>query len=143
MKGITRSAVSEKLMGCTEGATVTCGGAGDVVQNGPTTSSAYLSAFPNTAVSDNGVGKIDYHINDKNTLNGMLYVGYDISVGEDHPLVSTAFLHPVKIRTWTNSEDWIWTPRSTLVNEIRFGYSPLNFAFWNANTRHRPPESRY
>ncbi len=142
-KGITRSAVSEKLMGCTEGATVTCGGAGDVVQNGPTTSSAYLSAFPNTAVSDNGVGKIDYHINDKNTLNGMLYIGYDISVGEDHPLVSTAFLHPVKIRTWTNSEDWIWTPRSTLVNEIRFGYDRMSFVFGNGDSSIRADGSGY
>jgi hypothetical protein len=149
---IARSAVSEKLMGCTGDNPLnvtgtkfatTCGGAGDVVQNAPTTSAAYLSNFPNTATSNNGLAKIDFHINDKNTLNGLLYIGDDTSVGEDHPLVATTFLHPVRIRVWSNSEDWIWTPSSSLVNEVRFGYDRMSFIFGTADSNVRADGTGY
>jgi hypothetical protein len=145
-----RSAVTEKLMGCTGDTPsnitgtvipVTC--TGGVVQGAPSTSTGYLSTFPNTATSDNGVGKIDYHINSKHTLNGMLFIGNYTGVGEDHSLVSSAFLHPAFIRTWTNTENWIWAPSSTVVNEVRFGLDRMTFVFGVADSNIRADGSGY
>ena len=51
------------------------------------TSNGFLSTFPTTNTSDNGVGKLDYHPNDKNSLNGMFFYGHYNSTGEDHAFV--------------------------------------------------------
>jgi Carboxypeptidase regulatory-like domain len=86
---IPRSALSEKLGGCTgdtpsdvSGATttVTCTGGTSPGPGGnyfPVSSNNnFLSTFPTTNISNNGIGKIDYHVNDKNTINGMFFYGH-------------------------------------------------------------------
>src|SRR4029077_9571910 len=62
------SPVSMKLFGCTT-APVAC--TGGLIQNAPSNTTGYLSAFPNTNTTDNGVAKLDYRINNKNTVNFM------------------------------------------------------------------------
>ena len=90
----------------------------------------YLVTAPNVSTSDNGVGKFDAHLNDKQTLNGMLFVGYYGALGVDHATTNDpAFLNPVTIRTWTNTESWVWVPNSKFVNEVRFGYNRFTFLF--------------
>jgi hypothetical protein len=123
------SPVSLALFGCSpSGATFTCGGAGDLIQNGPSSVVNYSSGFPNSNVSDNGVTKIDYHINSKHSLNGMLLIGNYLGDGEDHPVVNATFKNQSPIRTYTVSADWVWTPTSRLVNEARFGWDKVSFA---------------
>src|SRR5207249_955571 len=70
--GVTPSPVSLKLMGCAL-APVAC--TGGLIQGASPNTTTYNSGFPNTNTSDNGVGKVDYRINDKHTFNGMLFVG--------------------------------------------------------------------
>ena len=79
-------------------------------------------------MSDNGVGKIDYHINDKNTLNVLGIISNYVGKGEDHPFVTSAFLDDFTIRTYTGSGTWDYTPNSTMVNEVRFGYNRMEYA---------------
>jgi len=128
-KGIPISPVSLALTGCTAGGAPTC--TGGLYQNASLGSSSYLSSFPNTNVSDNGVAKIDYHINDKHTLTGFFFLGNYTGVGEDHAFVNAAFLDSSPIRTWSNVESWIWAPTSTTVNVFRFGYNRIDFGFIN------------
>ncbi|MFY9531165.1 MAG: TonB-dependent receptor [Candidatus Acidiferrales bacterium] len=127
LHGVKLSPVSLALMGCT--ATPTC--TGGLITGAPGNSNGYLSTFPNQNASDNGIAKIDYHINSKNTLNGMFFLGNYTANGEDHPFVNKAFTNTTPIRGWTTVESWIWTPNSTLVNELRFGYTRINFNFVN------------
>jgi Carboxypeptidase regulatory-like domain/TonB dependent receptor len=117
------SSVSRNIMGCSDPAAgpVTC--TGGLIQNAPAASTGYLSAFPNTNTSDNGVAKIDYRLNSKHMLNGMFWYGHYNGVGEDHAMVNPAFDDTVSIRNWTYVFNWIWTPSSTVVNELRVGYS--------------------
>jgi hypothetical protein len=117
------SKVSRDLMGCTDPALgpVTC--TGGFILNAPSNTTGYLSAFPNNNTSDNGVAKVDYRINSKNMLNGTMWVGHYNGVGEDHAMVNPAFDDTVSIRNWTYVANWIWTPSSRVVNELRFGYS--------------------
>jgi len=124
-----RSGVSEKLLGCTGDSPldvtgtripVTCNGG--YIQNGPVSSTGYLSTFPNTNTSDNGIAKIDYRINSQHMLNGMLWIGnYNSPAGEDHLMVNPNWVDTSAIRNYTAVVNWVWTPSSTVVNELRFG----------------------
>ncbi len=115
------SKVSLALAGCIAGAAPTC--SGNLFPNNVSTTS-FLSTFPITNSSNNGITKIDYHINSKHTLTGTLFVGYYDSTGEDHGFASQPFTDSSAIHGWSNVESWVWTPNSTVVNEMRFGYAP-------------------
>jgi hypothetical protein len=97
--------------------------------NAPANTNNYASTFPNTNVSDNGITKIDYTINSKNRISGMLWVGYYEAFGQDHPTVNPLWGSGIYIRSWSDVENWIWNPSSTVVNEVRFGYDRLTQGF--------------
>ena len=118
------SPVSLKLLGCTVGATAAATACtGGLMQNAPATSTNYLSTFPNTNTSNNGVAKLDYRINSKHMINGMLWIGRYVGDGEDHPIVNPAWLDTAIIPNWTVVGNEVWTPSSTVVNELRLGYT--------------------
>jgi hypothetical protein len=94
-------------------------------------SNTFLSTFPNVNQSDNGLAKIDYHANDKNTIFGTFITGRYASVGEDHPFVATNFTDTAPITIYSNVASWVYTPNSTVVNEMRFGYDRTSFNFVN------------
>jgi hypothetical protein len=124
-QGIVPSPVTLALTGCTPGtaanlAATVCSG-GFFPHNQTTTS--FLSTFPNTNVSDNGVAKIDYHVNDKNSLNGVFIIGRYTGLGEDRGFINSIFLNGYPIETYTGSGTWDYTPNSSMVNEVRFGYN--------------------
>jgi hypothetical protein len=91
----------------------------------PITSTTIADSLPNQNRIDGGVGKIDYHLNDKNSLNFM----YEISPGSgllnDAPAsqTNTAFETQQYARSQVFASSWTWTPSSTWVNEARVGYS--------------------
>ena len=120
------SPLSLKLMGCTAGAAPSC--TGGYLPNLQGTSS-YLSSFPNINRSDNGVGKLDYNINEKNRISGSLLTGHYIANGEDHAATNQIFTDNVIQTTWTIVGSWIYTPNSRWVNEVRFGYNRMTFLF--------------
>jgi hypothetical protein len=87
----------------------------------------FVSTFPNVNGSNNGVGKIDYHVNDKNTVNGSLLIGRYTGDGEDRGFVDRVFNNNFIINNWTTAATWDYTPNSTMVNEVRFGYNRMTF----------------
>ena len=121
-QGVARSSISENLLGCKEptASTATC--TGGLIFNPPLSDPNYSSTFPNVNQSDNGIAKIDYAINSKNRISGMLWTGYYGANGQDHPTVNPLFASGIFISAWSTVENWIWTPSSTVVNEFRFGY---------------------
>jgi Carboxypeptidase regulatory-like domain len=137
LAGVPRSLISEELAGCTGDTPsnvsktvipVTC--TGNLFPN-TGASNSFLSTFPITNTSDNGVGKIDYHLNDKNTINGMFFLGNYNALGEDHGFANVAFNDTTPIRVWSDTAAWVYTPNSNMVNEMRFGYDRVSFAFVN------------
>ena len=125
---ITPSAVSLATDGCTLGPPVTCTG-GLYPNQGA--SNSFLSTFPITSHSDNGIGKLDWHPNDKNTISGTFWYSKYNALGEDHGFVNQAFTDYTPITAWTTDESWVYTPNSTTVNELRFGYDRVSFDFVN------------
>ena len=79
--GIPVSPVSLKLTGCTT-APVNC--TGGYLQGAQPNSTNFVSTFPNTNVSNNYIGKMDYNLNSKNRIYGFLLTGHYHALGEDH-----------------------------------------------------------
>jgi hypothetical protein len=135
--GVTRSGISETLLGCSEptAATAVCG-------LPPTATTGlfpaqntnnFLSAFPVTNRTDNGIGKIDYHANDKNSISGTFFYGKYSATGEDHGFVNKAFTDTAPLLSLTTVVSWIYTPNSNVVNDMRFGYDRASFNFINVD----------
>jgi hypothetical protein len=125
-KGKALSPVSLKLLGCTT-APIAC--TGGYIQGAPASSTTYVSTLPNTNISDNGIAKVDYRISDKNTINGTLYKSNYTGVGEDFPMVNSAWGNTVSQPSWTVSGNWVYIASSRLVNEFRVGYNRFSFLF--------------
>jgi len=122
------------MLGCPSGTlTVASTCTGGVIQSAPANTTQYLSTVPNTNTSDNGVAKLDYRINDKHMINGMIYKANYVSLGEDFPMVNTAWGNNVLESAWTASGNWVWTASSRVVNEFRVGYNRFNFQFLPAD----------
>jgi len=132
--GIPLSPVSLKLLGCNAAAVCT----GGYLQGAQPNTTNFVSSFPNTNVSDNYIAKIDYNLNDKNRINGLLLTGHYHALGEDHAATNAAWGDNVRQTTWTVGSSWIWTPTSRLVNEVRFGYNRAVFLFDPADAAIKP-----
>jgi hypothetical protein len=92
---------------------------------GPNTSASksVQSGFPNTNSSKNALGKVDYHLNDRNSLSGSYFFGNDTLLAEDAPELQSAFQTNVHSRAQAVSGRWAFTPNSTWANEVRVGYT--------------------
>ena len=89
-------------------------------QSAPTTSETV--AFPTSDYSNNLVGKVDYVLSDKNTMN----VVYAYGDGKPIAAGTTAVLEPYwqgqyHIRSQVARLDWVFTPNSEWVNEAVVG----------------------
>jgi len=79
--------------------------------------------FPNENSSKNTLGKVDYHINDRNALSGSYFFGNDTIIGMDSNELLAQFRTKVHSRAQTASGHWAWTPNSTFANEVRGGFT--------------------
>src|SRR6202049_1936524 len=89
-----------------------------------------LSPTLNTSINttnqiDSGMAKDDYHLNDKNSINGMYFISPGSGLLADNNLLQ---LNPSQLtiqyaRAQVFAGNWTFTPSSTWVNEARVGYS--------------------
>jgi hypothetical protein len=139
---IQPSALSLKLAGCTPpaaGTVYTCTGGLFPTNNG--SSSNFTQGFPDVFRSDNGIAKIDYHINDHHTLNGMYFQSVGTITAED-----VIYLQPQWLSHQINTPkvfgvDETWVPNSRWVNDARFGY--INMDRNNKTLDQATPASAY
>jgi hypothetical protein len=120
-KGVQPNPVMLALSGCTAAAVCTPG-AGLFSNN--TSSTVFATDFPSFGKTDNGVGRLDYHLNDKNNLAAEFFDGDGFAVGSlssSQPYWSTPFeVHTRVARAW-----WTWVPNSSVVNDLRFGWDNI------------------
>lgn len=122
--GVTVSAVSLKVAGCVLGPPVTCDGKGFPINNGAN-GTAVTIGFPNTVSADNAVGKVDYHINDRNTLSGTYFFGNGSGTVDDALQLQPQWLTLIHTRAQVVGTNWTYIPNSHWVNEARVGYNRL------------------
>jgi len=96
--------------------------------DGPDTRGVILGLV-SVSTQNNGVAKIDYHINDRHSLSGMYFRG--VGGGSWHDgawevgipgSTNAPFLSDLWGYIQVGSGAWTWTPSSTFVNEFRVGY---------------------
>ena len=97
--------------------------------------------FPNVNSSDSVLGKIDYHMSDRHTFNGMVFWGRDSEVAQDQAFLQPQWLSTQSQKPITGGGNWTWTPNSRWVNEARLGYLYDNKA--NLAQDHNVPATAY
>jgi hypothetical protein len=126
--GLQPSALSLKLTGCTPptgaGTAYTC--TGGLYPTNTGASPSFAQGFPSVFRSDNGVMKIDYHINDHNTLNGMYFQSAGLITAEDVVYLEPQWLSVQENRPRVVGVNWTWVPNSQWVNSARFGFVRMN-----------------
>ena len=122
--GVPISAASQTISGCTvTGATVTCNGTGFPTNN--TQSINVVQGFPNNVGVDNVIAKVDYTLNQRNSISGMYFFGNNSGTVEDFPELQSKWRSDIHTRAQVGGGNWIWTPNASWVNEARFGYNRL------------------
>ncbi len=122
--GLTPSPLSLQLAGCTTSPTIQCTGNLFPANVGPATSfSPNLQSFIG---EDNGIAKVDYHINNRHTVSGMYFFGQVDGQWNDAPnQVKQEWESVLHTRAEAGSGNWTWTPGSRWVNELRVGLDHL------------------
>ncbi len=89
------------------------------------TTGSYFTDLANNNTVNGGLVKINYHLNDKNSFEGMYFLsqGDDLAVDAPATQVITPWLSIEHARSQTATGDWTWTPSSSWVNELRGGYA--------------------
>jgi outer membrane receptor protein involved in Fe transport len=137
------SPVSLQVAGCqfTPPATTTCNGKGFPLNNQTAAPGLVTIGFPNVVNSDNAVGKIDYHLNDRNTISGRYFFGNNNGTVDDAQEVQPVWLTLIHTRAQVFGVNWAYIPSSHWVNEARFGYNRLYQPTFTAD--HNVPASSY
>ncbi len=122
--GVTISPASLQVAGCAlSGSTVTCNGKGFPINN--TQSINIPNGFNNDVGVKNLVGKVDFKVNDRQSINAMYFFGNNSGTVEDFPELQQNWLSHIHTRAQVVGGSWIWVPSARWVNDARFGYSRL------------------
>lgn len=89
--------------------------------NSSNTNSVALG-FPDIVSIYNVVGKVDYHPSDHHTFAGSYFFGNGNSTSEDTTITQPYFRSLGQLRAEFVTTSWTWTPNSTWVNDLRFGW---------------------
>ena len=88
-----------------------------------TNSNSIANGFPDTFDINNGVGKIDYHVNDHHAISGSYFYGEGTALGEDGVRTQPYFRQQGNMTAEFLTTSWTWTPNSTWVNDLRGGWN--------------------
>jgi hypothetical protein len=93
-----------------------------------------------TSTVRGGLAKVNYHLNDKNQLEGMYFISEGNTNSVDGPTseVSNNWISAQHARSQAISADWAYTPSSTMVNEVRFGYAHYYQTFFGTDASQDP-----
>jgi Carboxypeptidase regulatory-like domain/TonB dependent receptor len=126
--GVT--ALSAHLAGLNTDCTQASGYPGVFPANSGSQGVKYPTGLISNNTSDSGLGKIDYHINDKNSLSGTFFDGKETGIFADDVAEMQPFWRSLlKMDSLTGNANWTYTPTSTLVNEVRWGYARFHEQF--------------
>jgi len=118
--GITSTTVSQVVAACSSGNQF---GAPGLWAN------PNIGILPNDGFSDNGLVKIDYHINDHHTLNGAYMRGSyeENAAGNSAAKIAQNYWEEVLgVIGQESRAAWVWTPNSSWLNEARWGLDQDN-----------------
>ena len=92
-----------------------------------------------------GVTKLDYHLNDKNSISGMYFISPGTGVFVDNPTLEIAqpWLTVQYARSQVGSGNWVYTATPTVFNSLRVGYSHYYQVFNSNDSTQNPNDYNY
>ncbi len=115
-----------------------------------TTAQQRGNGLVNNNTIHSGLAKVNYHLNDQNSISGSYFISPGAGVVNDSPAETNILFETNQYaRSMGFAGNWTWTPNSTVVNEARVGYAhyyqnfqsfdaaenPQNYSF-NGSTYH-------
>lgn len=82
---------------------------------------SFPTDYPDIGGTNNGVAKLDYHLNDKNNLNLDFFRGLGTVVAPVSNVTQTYWSSPLLGSVTVARAVWAWIPNSRWVNEVRAG----------------------
>ena len=113
------------------------------VNNGSTTS--LNTALPSQNDIYSGVGKLDYHMNEKNSFSGMYFISPGAGTFVDNGTIeiNPLWLTVQYARSQVGSGSWTFVPTSSIVNSLRVGYSHYYQTFATPDASENPANYSY
>jgi hypothetical protein len=97
------------------------------------------NGLPNTNRIDSGLVKMNYHMNDKNSITGMYYISPGSGSLNDSPSQTNILWETNQYaRSQAFAGNWTFTPSSSVVNEARVGYSHYYQVFLSNDSTQNP-----
>jgi hypothetical protein len=105
----------------------------------------YATALASTNSIFSGVGKLDYHLNEKNSFNGMFFMSPGSGTFVDAPSseIAPQWLTTQYARSQVISGNWIYVPSATWVNSLRIGVSRYHQIFGTPDVSENPANYSY
>ncbi len=123
-KKVTPNAVSQNLLSTLWPA--------DATGSGPATTNNYVSSNPEFGYSYNGLAKIDYTINEKNSLTAHWFVGQGNQVAPVGSSLAWYYeVAPIHVQNYAIVYNHVFTP--TITNQVLAGVNYFNQVFNDAN----------
>src|ERR1700686_835619 len=123
-QGIPFSSQSLGLLGCPASvAPPYTGCTGGAYGPNASPSKTINGGFPDVDSSRNGLGKVDYHLNDHHSISGSYFLGNDNITAEDSPELLPEYGTVIHSRAQAAAGHWAWTPSATWSNDLRVGYT--------------------
>ena len=99
-----------------------------------------LAASLNTDFNtDNGLAKIDFHLSDKNSINGKIFVGHDSGLVANSATIVQPYWRPTVGAYYVLlGAQWNYIPNSEIVNTFRFGYNYFTQQFNTSDCAGQP-----
>ena len=109
------------------------------------TNGSFATALSSTNSIFSGVGKLDYHLNEKNSFNGMFFQSPGSGTFVDAPAseIAPQWLTTQYARSQVISGNWIYVPSATLVNSLRIGVSRYHQIFGTPDVSENPASYSY
>ena len=99
---------------------------GTNTNSSPSGATSQNYGFPNVVSIYNTLGKIDYHLSDHHTIAGSYFFGNGTSIAQSQTspgITQPQFRDNANLRAEFVTTSWTWTPNSTWVNDLRFGWN--------------------
>jgi hypothetical protein len=89
--------------------------------------------FNNRNREDNGIAKIDYTLNERNTFSGRYFAGDSDQTEEDTNVLQPEWLSVANTRAQVFGGSWNWSPTNHIVNQFRVGYNRFSQRIFTAD----------
>jgi hypothetical protein len=105
----------------------------------------YPTALASTNSIFSGVGRLDYRINDKNSINGMFFrsPGAGTFVDNAPAEIAPQWLTTQYARSQVMSGNWVYVATPTVVNSVRIGWSSYHQIFGTPDVGENPDDYSY